>query len=122
MALGKVRLQTQGLIGIETRFVTPSRYRVGTVIQPALHHRKTGKGERKIWVELDGLFEKRLRPANRMEPLRVYRGSVFEPGISKMWEQPSLTYGDPSSTLSPLTFSCLFLAPSISLMKPLICS
>src|SRR5215831_20206066 len=60
MALRKVRLQAQGLICVKTRFVAASRYRVGAVIQPALHHGETGKSKRKIWVELDGLFEKGL--------------------------------------------------------------
>src|SRR5262245_43023658 len=60
MAFRKVRLQAQGLICTETCFVTPSRYWVGAVIKPALHHRETGKSERKIWVELDGLFKKGL--------------------------------------------------------------
>ncbi len=60
MAFGKVWLQSQGLISIESRFFPARRYRVGCVIQPALHHGETSKSQSKIWIELDSLFEKRL--------------------------------------------------------------
>src|SRR5438477_6566246 len=60
MGFGKVRLQSQGLISVETRFLPPARYWVGVVIDPALHHGETRKSRGKVWIELDRLLKKRL--------------------------------------------------------------
>jgi len=36
------------------------------MIDPALHHGEIGKGQGKVWIELDGLFEKRLSLQRRV--------------------------------------------------------
>src|SRR5438552_14056872 len=60
MTFGKVRLQSQSLLRIETRFLPPARCRIEAVIRPALHHGESGKSRGKVWNELDRLLQKRL--------------------------------------------------------------
>ena len=48
MAFGEVRLQSQGLIRVETRFFSAGRNRVEAVINPALNHGETGKSQGKV--------------------------------------------------------------------------
>src|SRR5947208_16192706 len=60
MTFGKVRLQSQSLLSIETRFLPPARYWVGVVIDPALHHGETSKSRGEVWIQLDRLLKKRL--------------------------------------------------------------
>src|SRR4029453_19277908 len=59
MAFGKIRLQSQGLTSVAASFFPAAGCRIETVIDPALHHRETGKSRGKGWIEFDGLFEKR---------------------------------------------------------------
>ena len=59
MTLGEIWLQPQRFVRVETRFLPPRRIRVGVMIDPALHHGETGERQRKLRIELDGLFEKR---------------------------------------------------------------
>ena len=60
MAFGKIRLQSQGFIRVNTRFFPACLHWVGIVVHPALHHRETGKSRGEVWIELDRLLKKRL--------------------------------------------------------------
>jgi hypothetical protein len=66
MAFRKIRLQSQGLISVAARFFPATGCRVEAMIDPALHHGETGKGQGKVWIELDRLFEKRLSLQRRV--------------------------------------------------------
>src|SRR5207244_10219867 len=58
---GKVRLHSQGLLSVATRFLPPRRYRVEAMIRPALRHGEASKSRGKVWIELERLLKKRLR-------------------------------------------------------------
>src|SRR5438067_8220078 len=60
MSFGKIRLQSHSLLSGKTCFLPPAWYWVGVMIDPALHHRETGKSGGEVWIELDRLLKQRL--------------------------------------------------------------
>src|SRR5438874_11534609 len=60
MGFGKIRLQSQGFIRVETRLFPPAWYWVGVMIDPALHHGEPSKSRGKVSIELDRLLKQRL--------------------------------------------------------------
>src|SRR5215475_8553995 len=60
MAFGEIGLQSQGLIRVESRLLAPGRHRLRTVVQITLVPGKTGVSQCEVWIEFNGLFEKRL--------------------------------------------------------------
>ncbi len=60
MRFRKIRLQSQSFVGGGPRFFTPCWQRVEAVICPAFDHGEASESGGEGWIELDGLFEKRL--------------------------------------------------------------